>query len=145
PQFFTGTLWIMRVGSWRVRINASGDKGAGELSVPVPALSMRVLRMQGSMGMILLPLLVVLVVGLVSIVGAGGREAQLKPGETIDKRRRVRTGVVMAGTAALILLALWQGNAWWDSEANFYQRIVFKPLQMTATLEPADRLHLQIS
>src|SRR5689334_4935619 len=31
PQFFTGTLWIMRSGSWRVRISASGDLGAGEL------------------------------------------------------------------------------------------------------------------
>src|SRR6476646_2412133 len=83
PQFFTGTLWIMRFGSWRVRVNAAGDAGAGELSVPVPALSMRILSMQRDMAMILIPLMLVLVVGLVSIVGAGVREAQLKPGEII--------------------------------------------------------------
>jgi len=73
PQFFTGTLWIMRFGSWVVKIAAEGDAGAGELSVPVPALSMRILRMQSSMGLILLPLMLVLVVGLVSIIGAGVR------------------------------------------------------------------------
>ena len=145
PQFFTGTLWIMRFGSWRVKITAAGDAGPGELSVPVPALSMRILRMQSNMGMILVPLLLVLVVGLVSIVGAGVREAQLKPGEGIDTRRRTRGRVTMAATGALVLLVLWLGNRWWDSEASFYQRIVFKPLNFSAQLEPGDRLHLQIS
>src|SRR5438270_10791757 len=96
PQFFTGTLWIMRAGSWRVRINAEGDAGPGELSVPVPALSTRILHMQAKMGMILLPLLVVLMVGLVSIIGAGVREAQLKPGEVVDAKRRARGRVVRA-------------------------------------------------
>src|SRR5581483_5721613 len=145
PQFFTGTLWIMRGGSWRVRINATGESGGGELSVPVPALSMRILRMQSNMGMILIPLMLVLVVGLVSIVGAGVREAQLNPGETIDTRRRTRGHIVMAGTGVLILLVLWLGNRWWDSEATFYQRVVFKPLNFSATLEPGDQLRLQIT
>jgi hypothetical protein len=145
PQYFTGTLWIMRAGSWRVRINAAGDSGPGELSVPVPALSMRILRMQSNMGMILLPLLAVLVIGLVSIVGAGVREAQLGPGEVIDARRRRRGRIVMAATGALILTVLWFGNRWWDSEASFYQRIVFKPLNFSAQLEPGDKLRLRIS
>jgi hypothetical protein len=94
---------------------------------------------------ILLPLLLILVVGLVSIVGAGVREAQLKPGEIIDTGRRTRARIVMAITGALILFVLWQGNRWWDSEAGFYQRIVFKPLDLSAKLEPGDRLRLQIS
>src|SRR3989454_2806822 len=38
PQFFTGSLWLMSVGEWQVRIHVAGDKGTGELSVPVPAL-----------------------------------------------------------------------------------------------------------
>jgi hypothetical protein len=145
PQFFTGTLWIMRAGSWRVRINAEGESGAGELSVPVPALSTRILHMQAKMGFILLPLLIVLVAGLISIIGAGVREAQLKPGDAVDARRRARARVVMAVTAAFILLVLWLGNRWWDSEASWYQRIVFKPLDLSAKLEAGDRLRLQIN
>jgi len=143
-QFFTGTLWIMRAGSWRVRINAEGDAGAGELSLPVPALSMRILKMQTGLEMILLPLLVVLMVGLVSIIGAGVREGQLKVGEPVDASRRTRARIVMTTTGALVLLALWAGNRWWDSEASFYQRIVFKPLDLSAQLEPGDQLRLQI-
>jgi hypothetical protein len=144
PQFFTGTLWIMRVGSWRVRINAAGDAGAGELSVPVPALSMRILRMQSDMGLILLPLLVLLSVGLVSIVGAGVREGQLAPGKAIDPGRRLRSRIVMTATSAFIVLTLWLGNDWWDSEARFYQRIVFKPLGFSAQVESGDRLRLKL-
>jgi hypothetical protein len=40
---------------------------------------------------------------------------------------------------------LWWGNGWWNSEASFYQRIVFKPLELSAKLEPGDKLRLQIS
>jgi hypothetical protein len=145
PQFFTGTLWIMRSGSWRVKVTPTGDAGTGEFSVPVPAVSMRVLRMQSKMGMILIPLLVVLVVGVVSIVGAGVREAQLEPGVAADTPRRARARIVMGITAALLLLTLWLGNRWWDSEASWYQRIVFKPLNVSTKLEAGDRLRLEIS
>jgi hypothetical protein len=145
PQFFTGTLWIMRGGSWRVQVTAAGEAGSGTFSVPLPAVSLRTLRMQSGMGLILLPLLVLLVVGLVSIVGAGVREAQLKPGDSPDSRRRLRSRIAMAGTAAIILLVLWLGNQWWDSEAGWYSRIVFKPIQLSARLEPGDRLLLHLT
>ena len=144
PQFFTGTLWIMRVGSWRVKVDALGDAGPGELSVPVPALSLRVLRMQTAMGLVLLPPLLLLVIGLVSIVGAGVREGQLAPGKSIDAGRKVRARIVMAATAALIGVTLWLGNSWWDSEARWYQRIVFKPLEFSTQLQAGDRLHLKL-
>ena len=45
PQFYTGSLWMMTSGSWQVRIRAGGDRGQGQLSVPVPALASRTLTM----------------------------------------------------------------------------------------------------
>ena len=144
PQFFTGTLWIMRIGSWRVRIDASGDHGPGELSVPVPALSQRTLRMQRNIGLALLPLLVVLVAGLISIVGAGVREGQLDPGKRADSARKRRAALAMTATAVVIAFALWQGNAWWNSEAGNYERYVFKPLEVAASVD-GSRLVLKLS
>jgi hypothetical protein len=144
PQFFTGTLWIMRGGSWRVRVNAEGDRGAGELSVPVPALSLRILSFQRNMGIVLIPLLVLLTVGLVSIVGAGVREGQLEPGVAADAKRSRRARIAMAATGVLIVLALWLGNQWWDSEAGRFQRIIFKPLEVSASLEPGGHLRLRL-
>ncbi len=144
PQYFTGSLWIMRAGSWRVRINVAGDHGAGELSVPVPAVSQRTLRMQRGMGLALLPFLLVLTIGLISIVGAAVREGELDAGKKADPARVRRSWLAMAATAAIIVFALWSGNQWWDAEASNYQRWVFKPLEVKASLASGDRLLLQL-
>ena len=66
PQFYTGSLWLMATGSWKVRVDVDGARGKGTLSVPVPALSTRVLGMQTAIGAILIPLGLLLVVGLVA-------------------------------------------------------------------------------
>ncbi|MGB6459777.1 MAG: hypothetical protein WBG02_07425, partial [Candidatus Acidiferrum sp.] len=46
PQFFTGSLWLMEFGALKVRVTAEGNKGKGELAVPVPAFAQRTLPMQ---------------------------------------------------------------------------------------------------
>src|SRR5579863_3611351 len=35
PQLFTGKLWIMARGSWKVQVSADGAQGKGELAVPI--------------------------------------------------------------------------------------------------------------
>src|SRR5579885_3153249 len=140
PQFFTGSLWMMASGSWQVRIRASGAEGSGQLSVPVPALASRTMTMQKGLGALLLTLLLVLGVGAVSIVGASVREGQLEPGLLPSAERIRRSRVVMGAAALLVVLAVWLGNAWWNSEAGNYGRIIFKPLQLTAALEPGGEL-----
>jgi hypothetical protein len=50
PQFFTGSLWIMEIGSWQVRIQADGAKGPGRLSVPVAAVANRTKTMDVALG-----------------------------------------------------------------------------------------------
>src|ERR1700677_1609040 len=87
PQFFTGSLWLMATGSWQVRINADGDRGSGTLSIPVPALPQRVLSVQRLLGAILIPLMLALAFGIVSIAGAAAREAPLEPGIAPDRAR----------------------------------------------------------
>ncbi len=145
PQFFTGSLWMMASGSWQVRIRASGAEGSGQLSVPVPALASRTMTMQKGLGALLLTLLLVLGVGAVSIVGASVREGQLEPGLLPSAERIRRSRVVMGAAALLVVLAVWLGNAWWNSEAGNYGRIIFKPLQLTAALEPGGALRLRLS
>ena len=97
PQFYTGSLWLMATGSWKVRVDVDGARGKGTLSVPVPALSTRVLGMQKTVGAILLPLGLLLVFGLVAVVGASVREAQLEPGIRPDAARRAPCALGDAG------------------------------------------------
>ncbi len=144
PQFYTGSLWLMGFGAWQVRVEADGTQGKGELAVPVPAMATRSLTMQKGVGAVLLALMAVLVFGIVSIVGAGVREAQLEPGVAPPEKNRKRAAVIMGVTFVLVCLAVYLGGKWWDLEANAYASNIYKPIQMTANVENGARLVLQL-
>jgi hypothetical protein len=144
PQFYTGSLWMMGFGAWQVRVEADGALGKGELSVPVPALAMRSSTMQKGLGTGLFALLAVLVIGIVSIVGAGVREAQLEPGVATPEKNRKRGAVVMAVTFVLVCLAVYLGGKWWDAEARAYASNIYQPVEMSATVENGGRLVLRL-
>ncbi len=143
-QFFTGSLWMMAPGSWQVHVQASGAKGEGKLAVPVPAVATQTKTMQTAMAAILLVMMGILVAGIVSIAGASVREAQLNPGEAAPERSKKRARMAMAATAALVVLILWAGDRWWTAEANSYSENIYKPLGMTAAIEPHDKLVLTL-
>ena len=143
PQFYTGALWLMVTGSWQVRIDVDGARGSGRLSVPVPALSTRVLGMQRTVSVTLLVLGLVLAVGLVSIAGASAREAEVEPGRTPEPYRIRRARVVMAVVAVGVAATVWFGRQWWGSEEGGYMRIIFKPLALRPSVE-GNRLTLAL-
>jgi|HubBroStandDraft_4_1064222.scaffolds.fasta_scaffold24754_2 hypothetical protein len=145
PQFFTGSLWMMTTGSWQVQVTAEGSKGKGVLSVPVPALSFSTKKMQAPIGLLLAALGLLLVAGAVGIVGAGVREGQLEPGLDPDPARVRRSRWVMAATAVLVLTLAGLGGLWWKSDAGDYDKHIYKPLQMSATLENGGRLMLHLT
>lgn len=144
-QFFTGHLWIMATGSWQVRFSADGSQGPGVLSIPVPATSIATRKMKHGMGLMLAALGVILVLGMVGIVGAAARDAQLKPGEKAPPQNRRRAYVAMTVTLAILVLGVILGGKWWNAEAADYASNIYKPLQMTATLQPNDVLDLKMT
>ena len=143
PRFFTGSLWMMTSGSWQVRLTVDGTQGQGVLSVPVPAFARSSKRMDLGLGAMLSILGLFLVSGLVAIIGAASREAKLDSGQQ-PAPANLRSGRKATIIGAIILLAVvWGGNAWWNSEAVDYSRRIYKPLQMSATLNGAE-LSLQM-
>jgi hypothetical protein len=52
-RLFTGQLWMMTAGAWQVRIAVSGDRGPGQLAVPVPTLPSSTLAMSRGLGTLL--------------------------------------------------------------------------------------------
>jgi hypothetical protein len=144
PRVFTGHLWMMSAGAWQVRVKASGSRGSGELSVPVPTLPQSTLAMSRALRGSLLVFLLVLGAGLVAIVSAMAREARLEAGETpgtAERRRgRVAGGLTACAVAAVVLL----GNWWWTIEASNYARYVYKPLQVAPSVAPDGRLTLTL-
>jgi hypothetical protein len=141
PGAYTGQLWMMVSGSWQVRVLVVGARGQGEMSVPVPAVARATRAMDGPLAALLLVLGTVLGAGMISIIGAAAREAQLEPGaEPSPGRGRLATGL----TAAVVLAALYFGNLWWRAEARAYDRYIYKPLEMKAALAGGNRLELRL-
>ncbi|MEP7363474.1 MAG: hypothetical protein ABI972_09485 [Acidobacteriota bacterium] len=144
PQFFRGTLWMMASGSWQVRIAVDGARGAGKLSVPVPAVAQSTKRMDVPLGIVLALLGCLLAAGVVSIAGAAARESQLTPGVEPDASNLHRGRRTMAIAAVIVLAAIYLGNLWWTAEANTYDRYIFKPLRAAASVN-AGRLRIELS
>ena len=143
-QFFTGSLWMMAPGSWEVHVHADGEQGPGELAVPVPAIATRTKPMQTALGGFLFVMMLVLAVGLISIVGAGSREGQLDPGLPADTRSKRRARILMGAATVLVTLILWGGDHWWTVDAKGYAQELYKPIEMSASVDAGDHLVLML-
>jgi hypothetical protein len=143
-QFFTGHLWIMATGSWQVRFVANGSQGQGVLSIPIPATAIGTRKMQRGMGFMLALLGVILVLGMVGIVGAAARDAQLAPGKNASSDRRRRAFVAMTIAFVILVAGVVLGGKWWNAEAADYASYIYKPLQMKAALQPDNVLDLKM-
>jgi len=144
PQLFTGSLWIMVRGSWKVQVQASGPKGAAQLEVPLPAVSTSSQPMQAGMGILLAFLGLALALGLIGIIVAAVRDASLNAGASpapaeID---RGRTGLIVA--AILVMAAVFLGNKWWMGEARANDRLNYKVPNMESSLLGGSLLRLRL-
>jgi len=144
PQFFTGAIWIMATDTWQVRIQVDGAQGTGKLSVPLPAVATTTKPMQFAMGGFLFVMMLVLVAGIVSIVGAAAREGQLAPGAEANAALKRRARILMVATATIVVLILWGGDHWWSAEASSYAGNLYKPMEMTAAVDPQGTLTLAL-
>src|ERR1700728_467041 len=142
PQFFTGSLWLMESGALQVRITVDSAKGKGELSVPVASFAQRTYPMQKPLAGLMIVLMLILGIGVISIVGAGAREASLERGETPGPASARRAKIAIAVTIILVAGLVYLGKVWWGAEdTNYKNRVAFyKPPTAETTLENGNRL-----
>lgn len=145
PQFFTGKLWLMASGSWQVRIEADGDRGAGTLAVPVPAFARSTLPMQTDLGVLLAGLMTLLVLAIVSIFGAARREGQLEPGQVSGSVEKRAARVAMAIALVIVVGLLSLGGWWWRvAAAERAQQMIYKAPQLSASMLPGGKMLLRV-
>jgi hypothetical protein len=145
PQLFDGALWLMSAGAWEVHIRVSGTQGAGELPVPVPAMALKMKPMQRGVSAFLVGMMIFLTVGVVAIVGAGVREAQLRPGVEDPPQWSRKAVVAMACASIVIVFALWRGSIWWGEDDATNRRKLYKPLELSASLDKPDHMQLHLT
>lgn len=144
PQLFTGKLWIMSRGSWKVQINADGPQGKGELAVPIAAVSMTSARMHKSLGALLVVLGLVLVVGLVGIVRAATGDAVVEPGATPSPSLRRRAFIITCVASAFMMAALVFGDFWWTADASNTEKLSYKLPHLQLSLHDGNMLQLEL-
>jgi hypothetical protein len=131
PNLYAANLWLMARGSYSIYVDVEGTHGAGRAIVPVTNVATKLPPMPKSTGTVLLCFGALLAVGVVSIVGAGTREAVVEPGAEPDPSLRRKARIAMALTAALVALLLFRGNSWWASVHDELRRSIFKPMHIT--------------
>ena len=144
-QFFTGSLWMMATGSWEVRLSVNGDQGKGVLAIPVPSVARSTQKMQRGLGALLSLLGIFLIGGVVAMAGAAVREARLPPGAIPNPDAKRRGRIAMSIAFLLVIGAVWGGSFWWSNEAGTYEQRVYKPLQMSAVLDPSGIMTLNLT
>jgi hypothetical protein len=131
---YGAALWLMRDGSYSVRVTIEGAAGTGTTLVPVLAVATRRLELGRPLGVALLGLGAVLVVGALTLIGAAVRESVLEPGVAPDRRGTWRARIAMTGGAAVLALALLGGRAWWNKVDAAYRGGLYQPIRATATV-----------
>jgi len=126
PHLYTGQLWIMSRGSWKVQVEAAGAKGKGELGVPLPAVSTNTARMDAPLGALLAALGAVLLMGLIGIIGAATREAGLATGEQPSPQQRNKALRRMTVAGITLVLAIAGAGLWWRADARASAKLNYK-------------------
>jgi len=143
-KLFRAQLWIMLRGAWKVQITVEGDKGKGELSVPLAAAPTAIRSLEGPLKWLLSGLMVLLVTGLAGMAGAAVREGMSDPGTipVAADRRRARIATVCA--ALLVVAILAAGGWWWKAEAAAAAQSAYSIPHVTASLTAPDLLSLKL-
>lgn len=131
---FQGVVWLMAGGASSVQITIEGDKGKSELVVPIAAISTAQREMPGGLGVLLSVLGLLLVVLLVTTIGASASDGLLKAGESLTTKQKRARLVNMGVAVVACTLILYGGSSWWSSWADDYKQHLYKPLEGKAAV-----------
>ncbi|MBC3783890.1 hypothetical protein [Spirosoma utsteinense] len=135
---YEGDVWLMESGSSSVELAIAGPDGPVKVVVPVMAVATAVRTMPQGTGIGLALMGLLLIVMLITIIGASNADGIAAPGQTPPptlKRRRV----VGMGVGAVVLALLLTGwRSWWTSSAESYKNEqLYRPLPIKASVVPA--------
>ncbi|WP_373512875.1 hypothetical protein [Persicitalea sp.] len=138
PGQFQGIVWLMENGSSSVQIKVEGTQGSGEMVVPLVAVSTAQRDMPAGLGWTLGALGLLLVILLITVIGASVSDGLLRAGQTLSAARKRKRLVNMGIAFVACVVILYGGSSWWDSWAADYRRNILKPLEAKGTVVAQD-------
>ncbi len=142
---YQGLVWLMQSGVASMRVTVDGPLGKGSTIIPVMAVSTAQRTMPASLDWGLAALGILLVILMITIIGASVSDAVLTPGTTTKSSGRKKY-MAMAITALILFAILYGGSAWWNSWSSNYRRFMYKaPLAHTSILMDGRQMVLQLN
>ncbi len=144
PGQYQGLVWLMQSGVASMRVTVDGPLGKGSAIIPVMAVSTAQRTMPASLDWSLAALGLLLVVLMITIIGASVSDGVATPGNT-TKASAIKKYIAMAVAALILFAILYGGSAWWNSWSSNYRRFMYKPpLAHTSILNDGKQLVLQL-
>ncbi|EON76551.1 hypothetical protein ADIS_3001 [Lunatimonas lonarensis] len=128
PGKYQLELWFMGSGASSVHVSMKEEDQQYDATIPILAMPTAQKDMPLGLGIVLSLLGLFLVVLMVTIVMASVGESLISVGEKRSTPTRRKWLGLAVGTLSMVLI-LWGGKNWWDSEAAGYQRNIYKPIQ----------------
>jgi len=142
-NLFNTPLWLLRGGSYHVRVAVEGWRGHGTAVVPLNAAASQRPAMSRSLVTTLVALGIFLVAAIVWLAGATARDSTLEPGATPTVREHLRARSVMLGVIVLLTGGTYAcGVRWQTMDREFRNRVLYKPLPVVATVRTNGTLRL---
>ena len=134
---WAGKLWLMAGGAYSVYVTVDGTRGKGTAVIPVAAVAMSRLALGRPLTILLVVLGLFLLVGMATIVRAAATEGLVPPGEreSPSMARRGRLATIIA--LPVLALAVFGGFRWWTATARAYERTLYAPMPVRASVASA--------
>ena len=126
---FMGKVWLMEPGSSSAQIMIEGDKGKGELIIPIMAVSTAQREMPDGLGIGLSILGVVLFLLMISTIGASVSDGILPSGTVLTQAQKRKRWINMGIASIICALILYGGSSWWNSWSADYKQYMYKSVE----------------
>lgn len=136
---YEGDLWLMGSGSSSIELSIDGPDGKQQVVVPVMAVATALRDMPAGTGFGLAAMGLLLVVMLITIIGASNADGMVAPGQAppVKIGRRRVAGMSVGLVVIVLILAGWR--SWWNSTAEDYRNVqLYRPTPIRSTIKGTD-------
>lgn len=133
---YEGDVWLMESGSSSIELSIDGLDGKQQVVVPVVAVATALRDMPPATGWGLAAMGLLLVVMLVTIIGASNADGIVMPGQEAPKtlRRRRLAGMGVGLVVVSLILTGWR--SWWNSTATEYRDVqLYRPAPISTSVK----------
>ena len=135
---YEGIVWLMDSGSSSVQLAIDGPDGKAEVVVPIMSIATAQRDMPAGTGFVLAVLGLLLVIMMITIIGASNADGIVPPGQQLPKsfRRRRLVGMSIGAVALALILSGWR--SWWVSSAEEYRNEqLYQPMPIHTSVTAA--------